>query len=590
MGSALPLPGTVPFEEYAPRFLHIRTKSAKIIPFVPNPPQLRLLGVIREARDEGRPVRIIVLKARQLGFSTLSLGLMYEATTGNEGTHALMAADDDENGVDLFERVRLMHDLAPRRPLTRYSNRRELDFSNPDRRKAGEDPGLLSKITVGTAGKINLGRSKTLRYLHLSEVAFWKDADRVLVSLEQALPDDPGTVEIIESTANGVGGEFYERWKRASNPDTRGDWRAVFFPWHEQEEYRRAGLMAPIPDCIVDVAAFIREENELRSLYSLDDEQISWRRWAIVNKCGNNLDKFKQEYPSNPDEAFLMSGRPVFNQQLLAYRKRELDAEDARRKAEGRKPRFIRGDLAGTLAAPRVVPKVDGDLWVFRLPQKGHDYMIGGDTAEGVTKGNDPDACAAQVIDRITGEQVAVWHGHITPSGFARFLIMLGYLYNRAVLVPEVNNHGHSVVAFLQDERYPRIHIRRDFDTIAHEWLDRPGWATTTKTRALIVDSLIAMTNDRDITINHTPTLEQMMTFVHNKKTGKPEADVACHDDLVMALGIVTALLKFAEAVPARSSAFNPDSKLDAISAAASRDLRKLVDSLRRRQREEDAA
>jgi hypothetical protein len=582
-----PPPGSVPFSQYAPVYLHIKNKQAQVIPFVLNEPQMRVEEEIALAQAEGRPVRFLILKARQLGFSTWSLGRQYEYATSRTGSHCLMAAHDDESGVDLFDRLRLMHDLAPEKPMTRFSNRRELDFSNPDRRQAKENPGLMSKITVGTGGKINLGRSKTLRFLHCSEVAFWPNATSSLLSVEQAIPDDKDTIEIIESTANGVGGEFHERWKRASNPATRGEWRAIFFAWHSFSEYRRpleSGIMAPIPSCVVDHDAFKAEERELVALYGLDDEQLNWRRNAIVSRCGNDMDLFRQEYPSTPEEAFLTTGRPVFNQSKLMYRRRALEARDLRASVDGGKSRIIRGDLIRSAGSVKFIPDPDGPLWIYKLPEGAHEYVIGADVAEGIVKGKDPDACCAQIFDRYSWEQCATFWDHCTPTVLAEKLELLGYWYNTALLAPERNNHGHTVVTILQFRRYPKFHVEQDPDTFGDVPVDKPGWETTAKTRPMLVDALAGAIAGSTCTLNDIATIDECLTFVHNKKNGKAEADAGCHDDRVLGAGIALAVLTWGNKPPQKSSVYDPHRNVDPLVAAASKDVAVHAALLRLRQ------
>lgn len=583
MSEPVPVPFRRPFREYAPAWLKIKTKQGTVVPFVLNEPQERVEQLIAELRSQGRPVRLLILKARQLGFSTWALGKAYEHSTQTKGTTALMAAHDDESTVELFERVRLMHDLAPSRPMTRYSNRRELNFANPNKRDAIKNPGLLSKLVVGTAGRINLGRSKTLRFVHCSEVAFWKDAERSLLSLEQAIPGDNDTVEILESTANGVGGEFYNRWQRAMDPATRGDWRAIFFAWHSFAEYRRPledGKLCPLPSCVVDVSAFEREENELRALFKLDEEQVNWRRWAIVNKCGNNLDNFHQEYPSTPEEAFLTSGRPVFNRQRLAFRKRELQARDLRLAEEKKRPRRLVGNLKRSNGMAKFVPHPDGFLSIYKLPEHHHEYIIGGDVAEGIVKGKDPDACCAQVFDRHTWEQVAVFHARCTPTEFAEAMELLGYWYGTAYLVPERNNHGHTVVTILQQRRYPRLHTEQDPDYFGNEPVDKPGWQTSVKTRPMMIDAIDDGINGDLVIWNDIPTIDELMTFVFKQKNeskAKAEGDTGCHDDRVIASGISLAVMQYGVKAKRPSSGYDPHRSLDPVTRAAYEDLLRLT-------------
>jgi len=541
------VPGVSTFEEYAPEYLRIVDKRSNLVPFVPNKAQLRLLAKIRQREAMGRPVRILVLKARQLGFSTLSLGLMYEKTTTNTGWGSFFAAHDDDSTKELFKRVRLMYDMAPDKPMTRYSTKTELDFSNPDPRLRQIEPGLLSSISVGTAGKATLGRSRTLRFLHCSEVAFWKDAQTVLLGLEQALPDDAGTVEIIESTANGVGNEFHSRWRRASDPDEAGDWIALFVAWFDDELYRRplaGGQMDPIPSCVEEREEFLSDEASMKALNDLDDDQLNWRRWAIVSRCGNSLDSFKQEYPSTPDEAFLASGRPVFNQQRINYRKRQLEAHDLKARHGKAKKRFVTGDVKKKGRTAKFVANPHGYLRVYQFPVAGHHYYAAADVSEGVVKGKTGDRSAIQILDTSTFEQVAVWVGRIPVHEFTDALEILGYYYNTARLVPEANNHGHTVCYMLTNRHYPNLWLREDIDGLGAKIVEKPGWLTNVKTRPFMVDALDQLVNESTIKVNDIPSLDEMLSFVRNPKTGKPEGDEGCHDDLVIALAIGCGALK----------------------------------------------
>lgn len=550
----------VPFAEFSARVpLKIRTKEGDVVVFRPNVVQQIIDRKIDELIERGKPIRLIVLKARQEGVSTYSLGKGYQYVTTQEGRHALLVAHDDDSTTQLFDRLRLMYDLAEFRPMVRYSSKTELDFSNPNRARARAEPGLLSKFQVGTAGKLNLGRSFTLQYLHLSEVAFWRNASNVLLGLEQALPKNPGTIEIIESTANGVGGEFYERWERASDPKSAGDWVPLFFPWWIFPEYQidPCGEMLPIPSCADDHEAWKLEENEIRGLYDLTDAQLNWRRWCIVNQCGNDLEKFHQEYPSSPEEAFVASGRPVFNQNRIMFRIRKLKAIDLRRRAGGERPRFVTGNIRSKMNHLHWLPRPDGSMRVYKWPKKGHRYVVGADVSEGMTIGKDPDYCAAQVFDRLSWEQVAVFQAHCTPSEFAEFLRLIGYFYNTAKLAPEANNHGHTVCVKLEEMQYPNLYLRQDFDRLGNKVQERVGWITNVKTRGILVDAASEGIDDNLAVMNDLPTLFEMLRFVRDEKTGKAQGSEGCHDDLVISYGITLAVISYGDHVIARRSKLN---------------------------------
>lgn len=146
---------------------------------------------------------------------------------------------------------------------------------------------------------------------HNSEVAFWPNAATHFSGVIQAIPDLPGTEIILESTANGVGGEFHSRWQQAERGE--GDYIAIFIPWFWQPEYRRQ-----VPDGFV----LTEEEREYQAAYGLDLEQIAWRR----NKIDDDLKDavlFKQEYPANSAEAFQLSGHDSFIKPDLVLKARK---------------------------------------------------------------------------------------------------------------------------------------------------------------------------------------------------------------------------------------------------------------------------
>lgn len=232
-------------------------------------------------------------------------------------------------------------------------------------------------------------------------------------------------------------------------------------------------------------------------------------------------------------------------------------------------------------------PNPDGPLRVYQMPQAGHRYVIGADVAEGIVKGKDPDGCCAQVIDRDSWEQVATWSmSACTPTTFAEKLELLGYWYNIALLAPERNNHGHTVMAILQQRRYPRFHVEQDNDSFALVPIDRPGWMTTKQSRPLAVDALGGAIASNLVTLNDIDTIEECLTFVHNKKSGKPEGDAGCHDDRVLALGIALAVNDWGPKGVPKSSVYDPHRKMDAISYAAMKDVLLHVAIVKRAERD----
>jgi hypothetical protein len=198
-------------------------------------------------------------------------------------THEQDATDN------LFGMVDRYHQHNPLvKPSTGAANAKELYFDKLD-----------SGYSVGTAGSKAVGRSKTVQLFHGSEVAFWPNAPTHFAGVVQAIPDLPDTEIILESTANGVGGEFHERWQQAEAGI--GDYIAIFVPWFWSDEYRR-----PVPDDFT----LDDEEREYAELHGLDLEQMAWRRAKIAELKDPLL--FKQEYPATAAEAFQTTGHDSF--------------------------------------------------------------------------------------------------------------------------------------------------------------------------------------------------------------------------------------------------------------------------------------
>ena len=306
-------------KKYIESFLKIRTKEGKIVPFILNEPQNRFYETIKSKWNAGKPVRVIVLKARQMGFSTLTEGLIFWATATQSNVDAMIVAHKDDATGNIFRMSKLFYEMlpAPIRPQRQASNAQELSFNTPSNSKSKLE-GLRSRIRCATAGGSGVGRSYTLQCVHMSEFAFWPgDKMETYTGLMQAVPDAPRTMVVIESTANGYD-EFKDMWDAAVKAQRDGDedgFIPIFFPWYEMSEYRR-----PVPPDFVPT----QEELGLQEQFSLKLEQIVWRRWCIKVNCLGNIDKFHQEYPATPEEAFISTGKSIFDKAQLVKRIEEV--------------------------------------------------------------------------------------------------------------------------------------------------------------------------------------------------------------------------------------------------------------------------
>jgi hypothetical protein len=276
-------------ERFCRECLTIRDKSGNPVPFLLQPAQVKLHKLIAELREHRRPVRIIALKARQVMVSTAVAGEFFHTIGFATGQKALIVAHEDRASRNIFGYYKQLHQsYQPFGGVIRRLDEESL------REQQGEiDYAGGGWIHVSTANNLKTGRSFSLRFLHLSEYAFWRDARTLMTGLMQCVPDDPDTAAIIESTANGVGGDFYQKWQEANDPSSGSEWVPFFFAWWEHPEYSR-----PVSDPAAFQSSLTKEERELQQKFSLTLAQLHWRRWAIRNKCQSSPDVFKQEFPA----------------------------------------------------------------------------------------------------------------------------------------------------------------------------------------------------------------------------------------------------------------------------------------------------
>lgn len=527
---------------YIENFLKIRTKKSLLVPFKYNEAQEIFEAVINKNEKEHKLHRYIVLKARQLGISTYSTARMFKDTATRENVNTFIIAHEDKATQNLFNMNKIYYDELPAvlKPMKKYSNEKALVFENPtgDDIEKASNPGLRSKFTLATAGSAEAGRSGVYHNVHISELAFFPNPENTMTALLQCVPDEMNTLVVLESTANGVGGYFYDMWQQAVNG--LNDFTPIFLPWFTSSEYSR-----PFKDekekkdfekqvnytyrnsAGVNVRS---EEYLLQKQFGLTLEQLNWRKYIIANKCGGSVDIFKQEYPSTPKEAFIASGRPRFD--LNVVKQYELAAE---------KPITTCYLNRKNRTTKVVIEDNDkGYLQIFKMPVQGKFYTIGADVAEGLVTG---DYSVAVVIDEECNV-VGLWRGHIDPDLFGKQLVSLGYLYNEAYIGVEINNHGLTTIKSILDEDYYNIYYSKVFDHVSNELTKKVGWTTNVKTKPFMINKLAEFIREFLIGIPANEIIDELFTYVIDDK-GRTNAQQGCHDDCVMALGI--ALMVFLE-------------------------------------------
>lgn len=517
------------FENYIQHFKIDDRRSGQLVPFVLNPVQAELRAIIDEKLAAGLPVRLIILKSRRMGVSTLiqatyaHLAFTTFRFTARTGAHEHFASSYLHGMTEQMYR-NLPSELQVAKVIGQQG--RHLEF---------ETGSSLTTFTAKSGDGV--GRSTAARGVHASEVAFWDDAALTMGGLRQTVPKEPGTFVIMESTAKGLGDFFHTEWKRAESGES--DYTAVFFGWFKFPDYR----MPVPPGGLGDLDA---EEQALVANFDVDLEQLAWRRDTLANECGGSLDTLHEEYPATPEEAFLSSGRPFFTGlSEVATSEPTHIGEIVGMPVRGGQVAFEK--RAGGRVSLWQVPRRDPVTGQYRR------YVIGADTA-GTTVlvehnarpvGEKTDAYCAYVVDVETGKTVARFYARgITEKDYARELAALGHLYGGAeIAVEKAGGYGTTTIIELRDTyAYPRQFVMQDDDS--REMRDETGaygFPMTTITRPIVLEALDSLLHDAPGCIVDPELVGEMRTFVTNK-AGKHEADRGCHDDRVMARSITARL------------------------------------------------
>jgi len=539
--------------------LWVKARSGKkLVRFVPNKIQRRLLGYMAAQRRSGVPIRIIILKARQEGCSTLVAALFYTLVFNTPNTNAFVAAHTDVDSRTLFDKVTLFHNYL-------YRNNPELKAEMPliagSRNELIWSPPHNSKYQVHTAGSKYLRSGDTIQLAHLSELPKWEAPTEPFIALMNAVTDDVDSICIIESTAVAEGDLFHEQWMEAVEhqlqyPGASDGYLPVFFSWLEGTDNRMkvpANYKGP---------PLSEEEILLRDVYGADREQLFWRRWAIRVKCGGDLDLFHRENPTTAGEAFLASGRPGIPLDIVRlHRSQEVDprygrfewADELRKGAD-----FLVEDDVSAGSEPRYSQL---GLWrVWEEPVERMDYAIGADVAEGLLSDtNDPkskpDLSAIVVIDRSTMAVVAAYVGRPSPHELAIEMEKACRAYNDAYLTPEVNNHGYSTLEkLIEDGFVDRLYHRSgSFEHIETHEPHKYGWITgNSKDRYWLIHGWIEACHSQDQNSPTAPVLMRSKEIANEEATfiidgkGKRQHKAGAHDDMLFAAMIAIQVHKWA--------------------------------------------
>lgn len=491
-------------------------KNQKTMPFFLNDVQHDFMNTLNKAIEdfengEITDISLLVLKGRQQGFTTLVTAYQLACSILNRNFQGYTLADKSDNSEAIFQnKAKFPYSQLPEvlKPTEKYNNRKQLLFEK-----------INSSWAVDTATK-DVGRSRTVNFFHGSECAFWKDG---IAPIQGALGEafTSNCIKIYESTANGYN-DYQMMWNSGVHINCFYEWWRTkeYKISFRNEEYRDEFLKAvdSKKGWIYDRLRWLRDEK------GLDAEQLYWY-W---NKYDKYLDKdlIKQEYPCTPQEAFLLSGKNVFDTAVILERLERIP--------KPLRVGYFKYDYDGLqITNIKWVNDRSGYIKLYVLPNQLYDtsFALGGDTA-----GEGSDFFVADVVDAKTGVQVAKMRHQFDADQYTRQVYCLGRYYRDALVGIEANFDSYPIRE-LQRLGYPKQYVREAQDTYTGKTEKRFGFKTTSLTRPTIISKLVEIVREHCNTINDKETLEELLTIVRNEK-GRIEAPLGGHDDQMMSLAI----------------------------------------------------
>ena len=561
-----------PFYAYAYNFIKNK-EGGRMIHFKLSYPQRYLLSILEDMRLAGIPIRIILLKARQWGGSTLvQLYIAWIQLFHKESWYSDIVAQDASTSRKIKAMYSKMLEKLPpwlidcpdnaQLTFTPYEGS-QLDSIITYGKGTNITKARDTVITIGTYNNPNSGRGGDISCVHYSEVGLWEDTDGkkpedIIRSISSSLLMAPLTVEVIESTANGMVNFFYRAYQAAKQG--KSNRRAVFVPWFKIEKYTRP---------VEDKATFAQwlldnKDNDNPPDGCLDSGKYYWHLWVLgatfeainwyILKRKDYIDHqdMMAEFPSDDVEAFRNSGKNVFS----AYHLDKL-------KETCREPLYVgevQGDgVQGKLALRNLhfVHDRSGLLKVWMLPQKlkhriARRYLV---TVDVGGRGRDADWSDILVIDRYwmmfggNPEVVAEWHGHIDHDLLAWKAAQIAAFYDNAKLVIESNtietkdndtDGDQSELIFNRIAGvYDNLYIRRASEAkIAQGITTEYGYHTNRKTKPMIISNLVACVRDQSYIERNIDAIGEYAVYEKKENHCSFGAADGYHDDMVMTRAI----------------------------------------------------
>lgn len=563
------------FPFWAATFVYIKAKGGgEDVLFRLTRPQRRFVEKLEKKRKELKPIRIVLLKARQWGGSTTSqLYMAWLQLIHKVGLNSLIIAHQGTGSdeiKDMFDRMIKNYPIEMLYKLGTIYNENEHKLVGVG--KSGNIhrvPQRNCKIKIGTAERPDSCRGGDYNLVHLSEVGIWKTTDGkkpedIVRSACSGVLYKPYTMIVYESTANGTGNFFQKEYDDAK--DGLSQFEALFISWFDIEQYsipfdseneKRAFAQQLYDNRNNDNVASTREENGkyLWYLWQLGAtlEAINWYIHERAKYTDHGL--MAAEFPSDDVEAFVHSGARVFDM----YNVNKL-------KPSCRPPRYI-GDIyadtdSGIQALNNIRFKEDkqGVVNIWELPEPDSDkeiitnrYLtvvdIGGRSSKA-------DFSVILVIDRLfmidgdKPEVVAQWYGHIDMDILAWKAAQIAAFYNNSLLVIESNTlETHDKERQVDGEQsnyilnqikdfYPNLYARKQSEEDIREGIPKKyGFHTNIATKPMVISTLVKVIRDNLYTERDVRCLDEYLTY-EKRQNGSFGAITGKHDDLLMTRAI----------------------------------------------------
>lgn len=560
-----------------------KTRSRGIIPLEANAAQLALDGALEEQRAAGKRMRAIILKARQTGMSTWTQAKMIQRSTLTPRHNTVVVADNIDTGAKIYaigERIytHLPNDPDIKPPIRSHRHARRLHFGQPG--AAWMDQAIYPDSTywVDTATEFASGRGGTYHGLHLSEYAFWPQPQEKLKALGQAVPDDPDTLIIIESTANGFN-HFKELWDAAVAGDN--SYAPIFWPWWKHEEYTlpfaneserqdfRVGDtdQSPWAERELDLVDPGPVDSMTGEHVPLTLEQLHWRRRAIADpeRGAGNINTFNQEYPTEPEDAFLATGAKVFDSILVTRALRQAEETDPRvgpsgplrgtftaeeQKLVAGRHGLVERPIGGDFKPARELLPGEAADWRIWLPA-GEDgkpeipeedvYVMGVDVSGGIPESDeeitdaDPAYHAIEVINHRSREQVAEYRSRVDADLLSDQCLMAAEVFNQAIVAVEMTGgYGGPIARRLWlDWHYPMTYRRQQYDAKAEREVNKLGWDTTKSTKPGLIAEGAELLREGNHGMKSTRLAREFLTYIRNS-AGREMPEKGKFADLLM--------------------------------------------------------